>query len=145
MENPQDIKLLLIRSTNFIVLTIMFVSHEVFSARLFCAPTPAAPAGTTAPSGPLVRHCSDDCMNVETIFRSTYRVVSNRTIVPCRTTSGHCLPLLCQHRVSFARRKSRLENKQSGLSVTGANWDVSSAMRSNCWSCSAESSRRLVF
>ena len=75
----------------------------------------------TAPSGPLVRHCSDYCMNVETIFRSTYRVVSNRTIVPCRTTSGHCLPLLCQQRVSFARRKSRLENKQSGLSVTRAN------------------------
>jgi len=36
---------------NFVMLTFVFVSHEIFSARQFCGPSPASP-GAPAPYAP---------------------------------------------------------------------------------------------
>ena len=43
--------LLLDHPVNFVMLTFVFVSHEIFSARQFCGPSPASP-GAPAPYAP---------------------------------------------------------------------------------------------
>ena len=45
-------RLLLAYPANFSVLILVFVSHETFLARLFCASLPAAPGGN-CPSAPV--------------------------------------------------------------------------------------------